>query len=84
MHAFGLRQRLVETYRKDFLEDAFKRAKVKNLLYGLVFGGEYSVLYCGMGLAFWQGIQMIRRGEIADIGTVFTYVGPRVHSKFLD
>jgi hypothetical protein len=25
-----------------------------------------------MGLAFWQGISMIARGEVENIGTVFT------------
>ncbi|EEY20524.1 multidrug resistance protein [Verticillium alfalfae VaMs.102] len=45
-----------------------------NVLYGILFGGEYSVLYCGMGLAFWQGINMVDRGAIDNIGVVFTVV----------
>ncbi|KAM0283373.1 hypothetical protein ACHAQH_002496 [Verticillium albo-atrum] len=74
VQAFGLRTRLVAKYKADFLDDAYKRGMKKNLLYGLLFGGEYSVLYCGMGLAFWQGINMVSRGDIADIGVVFTVV----------
>ncbi|RSM18199.1 hypothetical protein CDV31_002924 [Fusarium ambrosium] len=71
--AFGLRQRLVARY-KEYLEDAYHRGMKKNILYGFAFGGEYSVLYCGMGLAFWQGVRMLSRGEISSIGTVFTVV----------
>lgn len=69
--AFDLRQRLVAKY-KEYLEEAYRRGMKKNILYGFAFGGEYSVLYCGMGLAFWQGVRMLSRGEIADVGTVFT------------
>ncbi|KAJ4326150.1 hypothetical protein N0V84_003200 [Fusarium piperis] len=71
--AFGLRRRLVAKYKK-YLEDAYHRGMKKNVLYGLAFGGEYSILYCGMGLAFWQGVRMLSQGEIANIGTVFTVV----------
>lgn len=72
VHAFDLRHRLVAKYRNDYLEEAYRRGMKKNFLYGFVFGGEYSVLYCGMGLAFWQGIRMVSQGEVANIGTVFT------------
>ncbi|CRK14482.1 hypothetical protein BN1708_011131 [Verticillium longisporum] len=74
VHAFGLRNRLVAKYKTDFLDDAYRRGMKKNVLYGILFGGEYSVLYCGMGLAFWQGINMVDRGEIDNIGVVFTVV----------
>ncbi|KAM0323286.1 hypothetical protein ACHAQA_008877 [Verticillium albo-atrum] len=74
VQAFGLQSRLVSKYKRNFLDHAYKRSMKKNLLYGILFGGEYSVLYCGMGLAFWQGINMVSRGEIADIGVVFTVV----------
>ncbi|KAI8721825.1 hypothetical protein NCS52_00325000 [Fusarium sp. LHS14.1] len=73
VQAFGLRRRLVAKY-KEYLEDAYNRGMKKNVLYGFAFGGEYSVLYCGMGLSFWQGVRMLSKGEIADIGTVFTVV----------
>ncbi|RSL49667.1 hypothetical protein CEP53_009077 [Fusarium sp. AF-6] len=73
VQAFGLRRRLVAKY-KEYLEDAYNHGMKKNVLYGFAFGGEYSVLYCGMGLAFRQGVRMLSRGEIADIGTVFTVV----------
>ncbi|KAI8681216.1 hypothetical protein NCS55_00372100 [Fusarium keratoplasticum] len=73
VQAFGLRRRLVAKY-KEYLEDAYNRGMKKNVLYGFAFGGEYSVLYCGMGLSFWQGVRMLSKGEIASIGTVFTVV----------
>jgi ATP-binding cassette subfamily B (MDR/TAP) protein 1 len=44
----------------------------KNILYGVMFGGEYFIVYAGTGLAFWQGIAMINRGEVTNLGTVFT------------
>jgi ATP-binding cassette subfamily B (MDR/TAP) protein 1 len=37
-----------------------------------MFAWQYFVIYAGMGLAFWQGIRMIARGEVDGIGTVFT------------
>ncbi|KAI8722402.1 hypothetical protein NCS52_00383900 [Fusarium sp. LHS14.1] len=71
VHAFSLRSRVVAKF-DVFLQDVFREGKKKNLLYGLMFGGEYFVVYSGMGLAFWQGIAMISRGEVSDIGKVFT------------
>ncbi|KAM5346969.1 hypothetical protein ACJ41O_009974 [Fusarium nematophilum] len=71
IHAFSLRSRVVSKF-DSFLQDVFRQGKKKNLLYGVMFGGEYFVVYCGMGLAFWQGIAMIDRGEVPDIGKVFT------------
>ncbi|KAJ4313471.1 hypothetical protein N0V84_009396 [Fusarium piperis] len=71
IHAFSLRSRVVAKF-DTFLRDVFREGKKKNLLYGVMFGGEYFVIYSGMGLAFWQGIAMIARGEVSDIGKVFT------------
>ena len=70
VHAFGLRPRVIAKY-DSYLQDAYSQGVKKNKLYGIVFGGQYFVAYAGMGLAFWQGIAMIDRGEISDLGTVF-------------
>ncbi|KAH6984745.1 P-loop containing nucleoside triphosphate hydrolase protein [Ilyonectria sp. MPI-CAGE-AT-0026] len=70
-HAFSLGPRMSDKYTK-YLEDARILGYKKNLLYGIMFGGEYFVIFAGMGLAFWQGITMIARGEVESIGTVFT------------
>ncbi|KAM0424826.1 hypothetical protein ACHAPT_009882 [Fusarium lateritium] len=71
IHAFSLRSRVVAKF-DTYLQDVYREGKKKNLLYGLMFGGEYFVVYSGMGLAFWQGINMIARGEVSNIGKVFT------------
>ncbi|RSL49718.1 hypothetical protein CEP51_015447 [Fusarium floridanum] len=71
IHAFSLRSRVVAKF-DIYLQDVFREGKKKNMLYGFMFGGEYFVVYSGMGLAFWQGIAMIDRGEVSDIGKVFT------------
>ncbi|KAM5353374.1 hypothetical protein ACJ41O_000024 [Fusarium nematophilum] len=71
IHAFSLRQRVVEKYY-SFLQEAYRRGMEKNKLYGVMFGGQYFVIYAGMGLSFWQGFAMMDRGEVQDLGTVFT------------
>ncbi|KAE8392149.1 P-loop containing nucleoside triphosphate hydrolase protein [Aspergillus alliaceus] len=71
VHAFSLRPRILRKYGQ-YLESAFKIGMKKNALYGVLFGADYFIIYAGMGLAFWQGIHMLHRGDIPDIGTVFT------------
>ncbi|KAI9155465.1 ATP-binding cassette multidrug transport protein [Paramyrothecium foliicola] len=71
INAFSLASRIVDRYAK-YLEEARTLGRKKNILYGLLFAGEYFVMFAGMGLAFWQGIAMIARGEVDGIGTVFT------------
>ncbi|KAE8353703.1 P-loop containing nucleoside triphosphate hydrolase protein [Aspergillus coremiiformis] len=71
VHAFSLRPRIVQKY-EQYLQNVFEIGKKKNPLYGVLFGSEYFIIYAGMGLAFWQGIQMLARRDIPDIGTVFT------------
>ncbi|KFA70912.1 hypothetical protein S40288_10162 [Stachybotrys chartarum IBT 40288] len=70
LHAFSLPPRVMAKYN-SYLQDAWTRGMKKNKLYGIVFGGQYFIVYAGMGLAFWQGIAMLDRGEIDDLGTVF-------------
>lgn len=72
-HAFNLGQRMVARYEKH-LQYARDLGDKKNSLYGIMFAGEYFVMFAGMGLAFWQGIAMIARGEAEDVGTIFMYV----------
>uniref|UniRef100_A0A0B7KAB3 Leptomycin B resistance protein pmd1 n=1 Tax=Bionectria ochroleuca TaxID=29856 RepID=A0A0B7KAB3_BIOOC len=71
VHAFNLRPRIISKY-DSYLQEAYKVGMKKNILYGFMFGGEYFVIYAGMGLAFWQGVGMIARNEVPNIGTVFT------------
>ncbi|THY46558.1 ATP-binding cassette multidrug transport protein [Aureobasidium pullulans] len=71
INAFSLGTRIVDRY-SVYLEQARTLGRKKDVLYGLLFAGEYFVMFAGMGLAFWQGIAMIARGEVDGIGTVFT------------
>lgn len=71
VQAFSLRPRVMAKY-DSYLWEAYTQGIRKNKLYGIVFGGQYFVVYGAMGLAFWQGIAMLDRGEISDLGTVFT------------
>lgn len=73
VHAFSLRSRAVARYG-SYLEDVIQVGKKKSPLYGAMFGGQYFAICSGMGLAFWQGIAMIARGEVSGVGEVFTYV----------
>lgn len=73
LKAFSLQPRVMAEY-DSYLMNAYAKGMKKNKLYGIVFGGQYFVVYAGMGLAFWQGIAMLDRGEISDLGTVFTLV----------
>jgi ATP-binding cassette subfamily B (MDR/TAP) protein 1 len=74
VHAFSLRSRVVAKFDNYYLQEVLREGKKKSLIYGIMFGGEYFVIFSGMGLAFWQGIAMFARGEIPDVGKVFTYV----------
>ncbi|OGM48192.1 ABC multidrug transporter [Aspergillus bombycis] len=69
--AFSLQLRVMAKY-DSYLQYAYTQGMKKNKLYGIVFGGQYFIVYAGMGLAFWQGVAMFDRGEISDLGTVFT------------
>ena len=73
IHAFNLRPRLLREYA-SYTQKSFDIARAKNWIYGIMFGSEYFVIYAGMGLAFWQGVAMIARGETDDVGTIFTSV----------
>jgi ATP-binding cassette subfamily B (MDR/TAP) protein 1 len=71
IHGYNLSLRIATQYAA-YLEDGLRLGQKKNVLYGVLFSGEYSILFAIMGLAFWQGINFIARGEIDSIGTVFT------------
>lgn len=71
VQAFEMRSRLVNRFDK-FLTDAHNIGKKNGPLLGGLFSAEYTIIYLGFGLAFWQGIRMMARGEIEDSGTIFT------------
>lgn len=73
VHAFDIKTRLFDRFA-GYLEDAHRLGGKKSPLYGVMFSTYYFVIYSGMGLAYWQGINMFARGEVDSVGTVFTYV----------
>ena len=73
VHAFGLRTRLVGEFDK-YLQAARKLGDKKGPLWGFLFSSEYGIIYAGFGLAFWQGVGMLARGEVADSGDIFMFV----------
>ncbi|KAH8879727.1 ATP-binding cassette multidrug transport protein [Thozetella sp. PMI_491] len=70
VHAFSLQSRTLAKYEM-FLRSALKLGNKRSKFVGILFGGQYFIIYAGMGLSFWQGFDMIAKGE-ADLGTVFT------------
>lgn len=73
VHAFEMRERLVSRF-DGYLDEAHTVGKKLNLLYGILFSAEYTIIYLGFGLAFWQGIALLASGEITSVGDIFTYV----------
>ncbi|KAJ5112704.1 ABC transporter [Penicillium argentinense] len=71
VHAFGLRAMLVHDLEK-FLQHSRQLGNKKSPLFGFLFSAEYSIIYAGFGLCFWQGVKMLARGEIEHSGDVFT------------
>ncbi|KNB01543.1 hypothetical protein FOXG_04763 [Fusarium oxysporum f. sp. lycopersici 4287] len=69
--AFNLEPRIMHKYA-SVLDTSRQLCRKKSSVYGVMFAWQYFVIYAGMGLAFWQGIRMIARGEVDGIGTVFT------------
>ncbi|KAG5746428.1 hypothetical protein H9Q70_010875 [Fusarium xylarioides] len=69
--AFNLEPRIMHRYTSVF-DVSRQLCRRKSGVYGVMFAWQYFVIYAGMGLAFWQGIRMIARGEVDGIGTVFT------------
>ncbi|KAL2195310.1 ABC transporter [Corynascus similis CBS 632.67] len=71
VHAFEMRSRLVAKF-DAFLAEAHRWGNKNSPLFGALFSIEYTIIYLGFGLAFWQGVQMLARGEIETSGQIFT------------
>ncbi|KAL4883180.1 P-loop containing nucleoside triphosphate hydrolase protein [Aspergillus karnatakaensis] len=69
-HAFQMRASLVRKF-DEYLTDAHTVGKKISPLFGLLFSAEYTIIYLGFGLAFWQGINMMSRGDIDSAGDIF-------------
>jgi ATP-binding cassette subfamily B (MDR/TAP) protein 1 len=73
VHAFWLHPLLSHKYDK-ILGEAMDVGMKKSPTYAVLFSTEFFCVYCGYGLAFWQGIRMFARGEIKQSGDVFTVI----------
>ncbi|RMZ70076.1 multidrug resistance 1 [Pyrenophora seminiperda CCB06] len=73
VHAFWLHPLMSRKYDK-LLGDAMDIGMKKSPIYAVLFSTEFFCVYCGYGLAFWQGIRMFSRGEIKQSGDVFTVI----------
>lgn len=71
IHAFEMRARLVTKF-DDYLAEAHHWGNKISPLFGALFSAEYTIIYLGFGLAFWQGIHMLARGEVESPGQIFT------------
>lgn len=71
VHAFGMRSRLVAKF-DVFLKEAHRLGNKSSALFGGLFAADYTIIYLGFGLAFWQGVHMLSRGEIKNSGQIFT------------
>lgn len=71
VHAFEMRSRLVSKF-DEYLGEAHRVGDKISPLFGILFSSEYCIIYLGFALAFWQGIQMLSRGEIESSGEIFT------------
>ncbi|KAL1792258.1 hypothetical protein ACET3X_010009 [Alternaria dauci] len=70
--AFSLETKTLAKYNR-YLDIALELGNKRSKTSGIIFGGQYFVVFAGMGLAFWQGFRMIAREE-TDLGTVFTVI----------
>ncbi|KAK3328732.1 P-loop containing nucleoside triphosphate hydrolase protein [Apodospora peruviana] len=73
IHAFEMRSRLVNKF-DEYLAEAATWSSKNSPLFGALFSAEYTIMYLGLGLAFWQGVRMLAKGEIASSGDVFTVI----------
>lgn len=71
VHAFEMRSRLVSKFN-EYLEEAHKYGRQLSPWFAALFSAEYTIMYLGFGLAFWQGIHLFANGEITSSGKIFT------------
>lgn len=71
VHAFEMRSRLVSKFN-EYLEVAHRYGRELSPWFAALFSAEYTIMYLGFGLAFWQGIHLFANGEITSSGEIFT------------
>jgi ATP-binding cassette, subfamily B (MDR/TAP), member 1 len=73
VHAFWAYPKMAAKY-EAILDEARAVGRKKSPNYAVLFSVEFFCIYSGYGLAFWQGIRMYARGEIAQPGTIVTVI----------
>jgi len=73
VHAFWLHPLLSQKFDALLLK-AMEVGMKNSPVYAVLFSTEFFCIYCGYGLAFWQGIRMYASGEISQSGQVFTVI----------
>lgn len=71
VHAFWAKPKLSRKF-EEVLDEARAAGMKKSPVYAVLFGLEFFCIYCGYGLAFWQGIRMYSRGEVDEVGEIVT------------
>lgn len=71
VHAFWAKPKLSRKF-EEALDDARAAGMKKSPVFTVLFGIEFFCIYCGYGLAFWQGLRMYSRGEIDEPGKIVT------------
>ncbi|CAK7231951.1 hypothetical protein SCUCBS95973_008097 [Sporothrix curviconia] len=70
--AFGAMERSFDAHLDK--ARAHARRGHKPALHAVLFSIQFFCIYAGYGLAFWQGVRMYRRGEIAEPGRIVTVI----------
>ncbi|KAH8714023.1 Leptomycin B resistance protein pmd1 [Beauveria bassiana] len=73
IHAFGAEPRLVKWYN-EYLETAHRDGDKKSFILGVLFASQPFLVMAGTALAFWEGYRLFQRGQVSNVGTVFTAV----------
>lgn len=71
VHAFEIRSRLIKKF-DEYLAEAHRWGDKLSPLLGILYSTEYTIIYLGFALAFWQGINMLARGDVESPGDIFT------------
>lgn len=71
VHAFWAKPKLSRKF-EEILDNARAAGMKKSPVYAVIFGIEFFCIYCGYGLAFWQGLRMYYRGEVDEPGKIVT------------
>lgn len=73
VHAFEMRSRLVKKF-DEYLTEAHKYGRQLSPWFAGLLSVEYTIMYLGFGLAFWQGVHLFANGDISSSGQIFTVI----------